>query len=136
MFALLKPHLSTLIEHFIFPLVCLTEDEIEMFNEDPAEYARQFFGGALPESSFISPNLEKGGLGTDQRTTCFREKTRLYRRLVRFSDRDRPRLPLDAGRNARKDFPPPPVAVYPIRRRQVSPTIRLRSLRRELAGSH
>lgn len=47
MFALLKPHLSTLIEHFIFPLVCLTEDEIEMFNEDPAEYARQFFGGAF-----------------------------------------------------------------------------------------
>lgn len=45
MFALLKPHLSTLIEHFIFPLVCLTEDEIEMFTEDPVEYARQFFGG-------------------------------------------------------------------------------------------
>ncbi|KWU42562.1 ARM repeat-containing protein [Rhodotorula sp. JG-1b] len=54
MFALLKPHLSTLIEHFIFPLVCLTEDEIEMFNEDPAEYARQFFGDFIADS-YASP---------------------------------------------------------------------------------
>lgn len=57
MFALLKPHLSTLIEHFIFPLVCLTEDEIEMFNEDPAEYARQFFGGASPR--VLKPVISK-----------------------------------------------------------------------------
>ena len=60
MFALLKPHLSTLIEHFIFPLVCLTEDEIEMFNEDPAEYARQFFGGA---SEPLNRNIEQRGAG-------------------------------------------------------------------------
>ncbi|GAA5866795.1 hypothetical protein JCM3774_001803 [Rhodotorula dairenensis] len=54
MFALLKPHLSTLIEHFIFPLVCLTEEEIELFNDDPAEYARQFFGDFIADS-YASP---------------------------------------------------------------------------------
>ncbi|KAK3331133.1 armadillo-type protein [Apodospora peruviana] len=34
----LKPHLSNLITHFIFPVLCLTEDDIEKFEEEPEEY--------------------------------------------------------------------------------------------------
>ncbi|GAA6009458.1 hypothetical protein JCM11491_003564 [Sporobolomyces phaffii] len=53
-FALLKPHLNTLIEHFIFPLVCLSDDEIESFTEDPSEFARQHFGDFIVDS-YASP---------------------------------------------------------------------------------
>ncbi|GAA5946962.1 hypothetical protein JCM3765_002093 [Sporobolomyces pararoseus] len=53
-FALLKPHLNTLIEHFIFPLVCLSDDEIESFTEDPNEFARQHFGDFIVDS-YASP---------------------------------------------------------------------------------
>ncbi|GAA5868463.1 hypothetical protein JCM1840_007004 [Sporobolomyces johnsonii] len=53
-FALLKPHITTLVEHFIFPLVCLTEEEIETFNDDPNEFARQFFGDFIVDS-YASP---------------------------------------------------------------------------------
>jgi len=50
-FALLKPHLNNLIEHFIFPLVCLSEEELETFTDDPSEFARQHFGGKHYSSS-------------------------------------------------------------------------------------
>ncbi|GAA6059439.1 hypothetical protein JCM10212_005378 [Sporobolomyces blumeae] len=53
-FALLKPHLNTLVEHFIFPLVCLSEDEVEAFTEDPNEFARQHFGDFIADS-YASP---------------------------------------------------------------------------------
>lgn len=49
-FALLKPHIPSLIEHFIFPLVCLSEEEIELFSDDPTEFSRQFFGGPFDVS--------------------------------------------------------------------------------------
>jgi hypothetical protein len=42
---LLKPHVQTIVESFVFPLVCLTEDEIEMFEDDPVEFSRMHFGG-------------------------------------------------------------------------------------------
>ncbi|GJN87375.1 hypothetical protein Rhopal_000324-T1 [Rhodotorula paludigena] len=54
MFALLKPHIPSLIEHFIFPLVCLTDDEMELFTDDPNEFARQFFGDFVADS-YASP---------------------------------------------------------------------------------
>ncbi|BGP23398.1 nonsense-mediated mRNA decay protein [Rhodotorula toruloides] len=53
-FALLKPHIPSLIEHFIFPLVCLSEEEIELFSEDPTEFSRQFFGDFIADS-YASP---------------------------------------------------------------------------------
>ncbi|GAA5932308.1 uncharacterized protein JCM15063_001186 [Sporobolomyces koalae] len=53
-FALLKPHLNSLVEHFIFPLVCLSEEEIESFSEDPSEFARQHFGDFIVDS-YASP---------------------------------------------------------------------------------
>lgn len=113
MYAQLKPHIPTLTEHFIFPLVCLSEDEIEMFNEDPAEYARQFFGGASPFDLWFrlrGVRLTTGrGLCADGR---FRQTThRLHCRLVRFADCDRPGVLVDSGRDSRQDKPvaPPPI---------------------------
>ena len=34
----LKPHLDTLITHFLFPVMCLSEDDVENFDADPEEY--------------------------------------------------------------------------------------------------
>jgi hypothetical protein len=42
----LKPHLDLLIGHFVFPCICLTDEEIEQFEEDPVEYSRAHFGGS------------------------------------------------------------------------------------------
>lgn len=54
MWGQLKPHLDLLIERFVFPCLCLTDDEIEQFDEDPIEYARSHFGDFL-EDFFSSP---------------------------------------------------------------------------------
>ena len=34
----LKPHMDTLISHVLFPILCQTDDDIEMFDTDPSEY--------------------------------------------------------------------------------------------------
>jgi len=34
----LKPHLTNLVTHFIFPVLCLTEEDVEKFDEEPEEY--------------------------------------------------------------------------------------------------
>lgn len=34
----LKPHMDNLIAHFIFPLLCHTDEDIELFETDPSEY--------------------------------------------------------------------------------------------------
>ncbi|KAK3367104.1 armadillo-type protein [Lasiosphaeria ovina] len=34
----LKPHLTNLVTHFIFPVLCLSEDDLEKFEEEPEEY--------------------------------------------------------------------------------------------------
>jgi len=38
MWAHLKPHLTNLVTHFIFPVLCLSEEDIEKFEEEPEEY--------------------------------------------------------------------------------------------------
>ncbi|KAI9743827.1 MAG: hypothetical protein M1818_002561 [Claussenomyces sp. TS43310] len=38
MWAHLKPHLDSLVTHFIFPVMCLSEEDIEKFDVDPEEY--------------------------------------------------------------------------------------------------
>ncbi|KAK4674460.1 Nonsense-mediated mRNA decay protein 5 [Podospora pseudopauciseta] len=38
MWAHLKTHLTTLVTHFIFPVLCLSEDDLEKFEEEPEEY--------------------------------------------------------------------------------------------------
>ncbi|OWP04197.1 hypothetical protein B2J93_678 [Marssonina coronariae] len=34
----LKPHLDSLVTHFLFPVMCLTTDDIEKFETDPEDY--------------------------------------------------------------------------------------------------
>ena len=34
----LGPHLHNLVTHFVFPVLCLTEEDIEQFDEEPDEY--------------------------------------------------------------------------------------------------
>jgi hypothetical protein len=38
MWAHLKPHLDSLVMHFLFPVLCLTEEDVEKFETDPEEY--------------------------------------------------------------------------------------------------
>ncbi|GAA5967114.1 hypothetical protein JCM11641_000445 [Rhodosporidiobolus odoratus] len=54
MFTLLKPHIPSLVEHFLFPLICLTDDELELFTDDPNEFARQHLGDLITDS-YASP---------------------------------------------------------------------------------
>ena len=34
----LKPHMDSLISHLVFPLLCPTDEDVELFSEDPPEY--------------------------------------------------------------------------------------------------
>ncbi|KAJ5113220.1 hypothetical protein N7456_001754 [Penicillium angulare] len=34
----LKPHMENLIAHFVFPILCQTDEDIELFEDDPSEY--------------------------------------------------------------------------------------------------
>lgn len=38
MWTLLKPHTETLVSHVLFPLLCQTDEDIELFEDDPQEY--------------------------------------------------------------------------------------------------
>ncbi|TGO07744.1 hypothetical protein BTUL_0249g00040 [Botrytis tulipae] len=38
MWAHLKPHLDSLVTHFLFPVMCLSPDDVEKFETDPEEY--------------------------------------------------------------------------------------------------
>lgn len=60
----------------MFPLICLTEDEIEMFTEDPAEFSRTHFGGAqlrpLPRVAELTISTAKTSSRTRTRTLAVR----------------------------------------------------------------
>ena len=34
----LKPHLTNLVTHFVFPVLCLSEEDVEQFDDEPEEY--------------------------------------------------------------------------------------------------
>lgn len=38
MWAHLKPHLDTLVTHFLFPVLCLSTDDVEQFDNEPEDY--------------------------------------------------------------------------------------------------
>lgn len=44
---LLKTHIPDLIEHVVFPLLCLTQDDLELWEEDPGEYIHKKIGTKL-----------------------------------------------------------------------------------------
>jgi len=41
---LLKNHVPNLIEHVVFPLLCLTQEDLELWEEDPGEYIHKKIG--------------------------------------------------------------------------------------------
>ena len=41
MWAHLRPHMDTLVSHLLFPLLCQSDDDIELFQSDPQEYLHQ-----------------------------------------------------------------------------------------------
>ncbi|KAK4050929.1 Nonsense-mediated mRNA decay protein 5 [Microbotryomycetes sp. JL221] len=51
---LVRPHILDLVKQFVFPLVCLTEEQIEQFSQDPQEFAKLNFGGKLISSFSLS----------------------------------------------------------------------------------
>lgn len=70
----LKPHLDLLISRFVFPCLCLTDEELEQFDDDPIEYCRAHFGGM--HTAFVPPK-ECTWLTLRAILPC-----RLHRRLV------------------------------------------------------
>ncbi|RMZ83939.1 hypothetical protein DV736_g6607, partial [Chaetothyriales sp. CBS 134916] len=38
MWDILKPHMDSLIKHLIFPVLCQTDEDLELFTDDPPEY--------------------------------------------------------------------------------------------------
>ncbi|KAI9802910.1 MAG: hypothetical protein M1825_002141 [Sarcosagium campestre] len=38
MWAHLKPHMETLVSHFIFPILCQSDEDLELFESEPSEY--------------------------------------------------------------------------------------------------
>jgi len=43
-FKALKPHLKTLITEVIFPITCLSRDDLDLWKDDPYDYVRKQFG--------------------------------------------------------------------------------------------
>lgn len=53
-YKLIKPHLDFIIYKVCFPLICLSEDDIDLFENDPHEFIRQ---QDMPFNEFIHPRL-------------------------------------------------------------------------------
>jgi hypothetical protein len=51
---LLRPHLPLLLQHFFFPMICPSNDELLEFDEDPIEYARSH-ASEIVTDYFIKP---------------------------------------------------------------------------------
>jgi hypothetical protein len=45
---LLKPNVESLIQHFIFPELCMTDDELEKFEEEPVDFVKENYGDYNP----------------------------------------------------------------------------------------
>jgi hypothetical protein len=56
---LIKPYFETLVSHFIYPLLCPTDDILETFDEDPHEYIHLRFD---IQEEFDSPDMAALGL--------------------------------------------------------------------------
>ncbi|RLV91979.1 Nonsense-mediated mRNA decay protein 5 [Spathaspora sp. JA1] len=50
---LIKPYYETLISHLVYPLLCPSDESLELFDEDPVEYIHLFFD---PHYEYDSPD--------------------------------------------------------------------------------
>ena len=37
----LKPHMENIIRHVVFPILCQTDEDLELFSDDPKEYVHK-----------------------------------------------------------------------------------------------
>lgn len=51
-YKVMKPHLNFILFEAVFPALCLTKDEVELFNDDPQEFIRKVHN---PVSDWLSP---------------------------------------------------------------------------------
>lgn len=65
MWSLLKPHTDNLISHLIFPVLCQSDEDIELFEDEPQEYLHR-------KLNFYEDVTSSSGMGL----------ARLYRRAV------------------------------------------------------
>jgi importin-7 len=80
---LLKTHIPNLIEHVVFPLLCLTQDDLELWEEDPGEYIHKKIGTNLDNlrlmqdvyDEYLYPDIAAGRfltqLASKRQKSCF-----------------------------------------------------------------
>lgn len=59
-YKLLKPHMVAIIQDVIFPVMCFTDADLDLWENDPHEYIRAKFGMILTLSlrySFLNKNI-------------------------------------------------------------------------------
>lgn len=60
---LLKPHMLSVVQDVLFPLMCYSDADQELWNSDPYEYVRVKFGkwGSLSVSLFLGGGVSSEG---------------------------------------------------------------------------
>jgi hypothetical protein len=72
----IKPHLDYLIFQVLFPVLCLTDAELELFENDPAEFVRKVHD---PSQEWLDPRL--AAVNVLQKLARYRQKDFLPRLL-------------------------------------------------------
>lgn len=71
--ALLRPQLPLLISHFLFPLICPTDEDLQLFEDDPVDWARGHFS-LFSDDFFNKPEVSVLGL-FDTLVSCRKSST-------------------------------------------------------------
>ena len=56
-YKLLKPHLATIIEHTIFPLMCFSDADDNLWKTDPKDFIKQKYGKHVQVSNLCGISL-------------------------------------------------------------------------------
>ncbi|KAJ6221341.1 hypothetical protein RDWZM_007153 [Blomia tropicalis] len=75
---LLKPHISLLIEKVIFPLMCYTDEDDQLWNADPQEYIRRKF-------DFYEDYISPVSAAQNFLNTCCKRRKDMLKNTVAFS---------------------------------------------------
>lgn len=68
----LRPHMENLVQHVLFPILCMTQDDLDLFKEDPTEYIHRklnFFEEATSPDVAVTNFLNS--VAKHRRTTTF-----------------------------------------------------------------
>jgi hypothetical protein len=72
--SVLKPQIPVLLSHFIFPLLCITEDEVCEFETQPEDYVRSQFAEFFDDICSNPSNIAAGfvlALASGRKKTMF-----------------------------------------------------------------